>query len=374
MRVVVIGFVLAGIAACSGDDRSAAQVERRDTAPAVRRIEPPNNLVRLLPPYVITSTEVGPYKLKQKIATLLDKLPSGPRMERFEIPGVLHTSLMRAEDGTVLIGGEPQATTNFVVVINNSDIARTESGVHVGARRAALDKLGAVLDDPDHAFDPRVLVPQTMRNARFVLDDDRVSAIVILGDAPAAREPSPDTAPCPRPKSTETMFGACMAGGGRLVEVGREEVLVHSPDSDKPIPTKITNLMFAVALRNPIDGRDEIVAITRSDDSQQRTWSIVAFRFDGVRRVTVVDPLPLYSITSAQTRWIGADLRDIDLHLELSSRADGIEVGGLLTTRGANEKIRDVIAISPVTVARRHQRSPPGEVGDAGVSDERKSP
>ena len=63
-------------------------------------------------------------------------------------------------------------------------------------------------------------------------------------------------------------------------------------------------------------------------------------------------------------RWIGAELRDVELYLELASK-DSIEVGGLLTTR-PNGKLRDVVVISPVVIARGHGKSATSEPGDAG--------
>jgi hypothetical protein len=136
----------------------------------------------------------------------------------------------------------------------------------------------------------------------------------------------------------------------------------------------VPNLVFAAPLRNVSDGRDELVAITRSEDAQVRTWSIVVFRFEGKRQDRIIDPTPLYQLTSAQTRWIGADLRDIDLYLELTSRSNGIEVGGVLTPRAPqSQKIRDVLVISPMTVPRRS--TPPSkptasDAVDAGTSDD----
>jgi hypothetical protein len=360
--------LLAVLAACS-DDGAPRKQEKREPLPTVRReIEPPSGMARLLPPYVITATEVGPYKLEQTIATLLDRLPKGPRMERFEIPSVVHASLMRAEEGgTVLIGGEPTGTTTFVAVINNSDVARTEHGVHVGASVADLAKLGPLVDDADRAFDPRLVVPAAMRNARFVVTDKRVAAIVILAGGAST---TPGDAACPRPKSTETAMGACFAAGGRLISYEHDEIVVQTPEGERVDAIGVENLQFAAVLRNPIDGRDEVVAIQRDDDLQTLRWRIAAWRYDGAKRRFAVEPTTLYTLTAAQTRWIGADLRDIDLYLELASRPDGIEVGGLLTTRAADGKIRDVVALLPATAPRRHPAKPPQtDPGDAGVID-----
>ncbi len=102
------------------------------------------------------------------------------------------------------------------------------------------------------------------------------------------------------------------------------------------------------------------------------TPALIAFRFDNGQLKRVVDPTPLYQLSSTQTRWIGAELKDLDLYLDLTSRTDAIEVGGLLTaTRGG--EIHDVVTISPRTVARKHHKPATPEAVDAGAPDDKSS-
>lgn len=380
-----LGLVLLGTLACS-DDRASSSFQRRDPQVQRRVIEPPTGTVRPLPPYAILTDGVGPYKLGQKVAALLDKLPSGPRIARFEIPGLLHMSLIRAEDETILIGAEPTtslsaSTTSFVAVIGG-DVARTEAGLHVGSTKDELAKLGPLLDDPERARDPRLAVSATLRNARLVVQEERVIAIVVTGDGSPEHD-TPPVAPretgsaeptCLRPTPTDGKLGACLTSTGEIIEIDDDEILVRALEGSTVIARlRVPNLLFVVPLRNPIDGRDELVAIARStDELQVRTWSIVAYRVEGTKVLRAVDPTPLYQLSSAQTRWIGADLRDVDLYLELTSRPDGIEVGGLLTTRApqSTDKIRDVVVISQKNVQRRNRgKSATGEANDAGVPD-----
>ncbi len=367
-----------------GDRQPSAPAEREPASPR-RVIEPPSGTVWALPPHAIRSDGVGPYLLGKPIAALLEQLPSGPRIARFEIPGLLHESLIRAEDGTVLIGGEPSSSTNtttFIAVIGNQ-VASTESGVHVGSSREELLRaLGPLVEQPDRAFDPRVAVPSGLRNSRILLDNGRVAAIVVIAEPKPAREPTADLAACPRPPTTTHAFGICLTGSGELVEVDHDEITIRTPEperTDGPDDShrkaeartlgtlRVANVVFAAPLRNTAEGRDELVVVARTDEPEQRTWSLSVYRSEAGRMIRVVDPSPLYALTSAQTRWIGADLQYVDLYLELAHRPDGIEVGGLLTTRNDN-KIRDVVLISPVQVARKRGKSPPSDLGDAGVS------
>ena len=121
-------------------------------------------------------------------------------------------------------------------------------------------------------------------------------------------------------------------------------------------------LVFAAPLRNASDGRDELVVVTRGDEPHRRTWTLWAYRLEAGRIVRAVDE-ELYTLAAMQSRWIGAELRDVDLYLELTGRPDAIEVGGLLTTR-AGERVRDVALLSPKVVTRRHHKPGPGEAQD----------
>src|SRR5690606_21862095 len=136
-------------------------------------------------------------------------------------------------------------------------------------------------------------------------------------------------------------------------------------DGEKVITTVRTpGLVFAAALRNPVDGRDDLVAVTKTDSGDTRTWSLLAYRLHDGKLLRVNEPATLYQITAANARWIAAELDDVDLLLELTSRADAIEVGGLLTTRIAG-RIRDIVVISPVPVARRRLKGAAHEPTDA---------
>jgi hypothetical protein len=363
--VIRFSLLLLALLACSDRDRSETTQARAEQPRQRRVIEPPVGVVRALPPHAIKAIGVGPYKLGEKLSDLLDQLPSGPRVALFEVPNLLHRSLMRAEDNAVLIGGEPQGTATFVAVVGN-EVARTESGIHVGSKRAELvPALGPMFEAPDRAHDPRVFIPAGLKNARFIVDGDRVTSITLVADVATAPPPATTPGDCVRPASTETAIGSCMTSAGELIEVGENEVTLRAPESEKLIATlKVPNVFFAVPLRMA-DGKDELVAVARTEDAQLRTWSLVAYRIEAGKLVKTIDPTSLYQVSSSNARWIGAEVNEVDLYLELSSRADSIEVGGLLTTRPTNGTTRDVVVISTVSVA--HKRSKPAVPDAAGA-------
>ncbi len=356
-------LLLVTLLACTERERAKPIVDHLPR----RVIEPQTgNVVRALPPFAIQKDSVGPYKLGEPLAKVLENLPSGPRIALFDIPGVVHRSLIRTEEDTVLIGGEPTSLVSLVAVIG-ADVARTESGAHVGATREELTRLlGQPAEDPDRARDPRVIVPAAFRSLHVVMDGDRASALVLVADP---SPPSSVAAACARPPAGEKSFGTCL-DKGEIVDVDGDDLTIRTPEAEKPFTAlRIGGLVFAAPLRNLVDGHDELVAISRTDDPQLRTWTLHVYRLlDGGKLVRAIEPAALYQLSSSNARWIGADLRDVDLYLDLVSRPDAIEVGGLLTTKGGlagATKIRDVVAISPIPVARRHGKVV--EVVDAGV-------
>jgi hypothetical protein len=359
---VAAAALLAGCGNRHRENREAPRDARR----APRVIEPSTDRVGPLPPYAIRADGVGPYRLGERMSDLLEQLPSGPQIVLFEIPGVVHRNVIRAEDDTILVGGEQSSTATFVAVVG-AEVARTESGVHVGSTRDELvAALGPPIDDPERARDPRLIVPSGLPNLRTVLDGDRVVAIVVTGAATASRRVSD----CPRPAAPDGAIGACLTPAGELIQVDGETVAIRSAEGERPIAAapRAPGLVFAAALRNAAEARDELVVVTRTDEAAARSWSIVAYRLEGARLLRTVDPTQLYQLSSANARWIGADLHDVDLYLELTSRPDGIDVGGLLTTHSTarGKAIGAVVVITPTSVARR-RKSALAEPADAGV-------
>jgi len=363
--VVALASALGG--ACGNRSREHKEppheVER-----ARRVIEPSTDRVGPLPPYAIRADGVGPYKVGEKLSDLLEQLASGPRIALFEIPGVVHRNVIRAEDDTILVGGEQASTATFVAVVG-AEVARTESGLHVGSTRDELiTALGPPIDDPARARDPRLIVPSGLPSLRAILEGGRVAAIVVTSPAPPA--PARKPTDCERPASTAKASGACMTAAGELVEPGTDDIAIRSADGERALtaPVRAPGLVFAAPLRVGSEVRDELVVITRTDEPAVRSWWLSAYRFEAKGLVRTLDPALLYQLSSANARWIGADLHDVELYLELTSGPDSIEVGGLLATLHAargGTKIGDVVVISGASVPRRRARASAAEPGDA---------
>ncbi len=354
--IAVLG--VAGGTACGNRQRENREPPR-DARRVARVIEPSTDRVGPLPPYAIRAEGVGPYKLGEKLSVLLEQLPSGPQIALFEIPGVVHCSVIRAEDDTILVGGEQASTASFIAIVG-PDVARAEGKIHVGSTRDELiAALGPPVEDPERAHDPRLLAPSALPNLRVVLGGDRVTAIVVTGVSATSRQ----AYDCPRPAPTERAVGSCLTGAGELIETGGtsgDEVVIRSADGERTLatPPKFPGLVFAAPLRNAAEGRDELVVVTRVDEAAARSWWVAAYRLEGTRLLRTVDPAQVYQLSNANARY-----------LELTSRADGIEVGGLLATHSASrgKLIADVVVISPAQVARHRGKTAAAEAIDAGA-------
>jgi hypothetical protein len=378
--VVALGSLaaLASAPACSDHDRPILKNEPQRPR---RVIEPPSRGVRALPPHAIRADGVGPYKLGALAADLLDQLPSGPRIRQFTIPGIVHRDMLRGEDDAILIGTEPQGRAMFVAVVR-AEIARTETGIQVGSTRDELEQaLGPPVESADRARDPRIVIPSKLDNAHIVVDKDLITAIVLtppgerLKDQPPEGK-EPKEHPCTRPPAdrARNLVGTCLTAAGEMLRSGDDEITLLSRDGEKPLaPTlRVPGLAFAAPLRSPLDGRDDLIAIVQSATEEARTWSLVAYRLIDGKLMRLIEPYPLYVLTAAHARWVGADLSDLDLLLELSARPDSYEATGLLATR-VGASIRDIVVISPNQAPRRRVKPPPvepqGSGSDAGSPD-----
>ncbi|MEO6777520.1 MAG: hypothetical protein ABI467_31630 [Kofleriaceae bacterium] len=366
----LVWFALA-LALCSCSDRDHAHARASEVAPdrTPRVLDPPPQHVRALPPHAIRSDGVGPYRLGLTLEQLGTQVPPGGRNAQIDIPNVVHLSVLHAEDDTIQIGGEPLGRASFVAVIGPK-VARTESGIQVGSTRAELvQALGAPEVVLTRARDPRIVVPSNLRELRAVLDHDHVIGLVVTASDPPGKAEG-CVRPAPGPATEGTKFGACLTGAAGVVTVDGDEIVARMAETDKLIDrVRLANLQFAAAVRAP-DGKDEIVAITRLDDSQARTWWLVGYRLEAGKLVQVANG-PVYQLTATNARWIGSTLADLDLILEVSNRGDTFEVGGLLTHR-TNGRLRDLLVLSPVQVPRHRAKSATLErehdAQDAGVT------
>ncbi|HUS67809.1 MAG TPA: hypothetical protein VMZ28_24910 [Kofleriaceae bacterium] len=383
LLIVLVGCQEAGPATSEADPSKLKQ----------RVFEPSPGLVRAVPPHGIQATGVGPYTLGSELREILAMLPHGPRVELLEIEDVVGYSVVRAEGDRLLIGVGSSGRVSFVSVLQ-PDIAKTESGLEVGA---SVDDLTAKVGPetpPAGVRDPRIVELDRLPNARVVVDQGRVAAIVIgpggagapaapTADAPkpdagVAAEPphdEPDAGTCARAAEllaqaplgaaapttrVQAPFFGCFTGGSPEVAlVGKDEIAIYGGEPDRLRRVggeSLAGLLFAGAVDLDGDGRQEIVAA-----SERRTGDALSIRLHVLRgeagRLQTVVSDEVYRMTSDTAAWVGAKLKDVDFLLRADPRHGGLEVRGLYVHR-VGGAVQTVAPLSPRKVAVRGRKRP----------------
>ena len=134
-----------------------------------------------MPPHNIHGAGVGPYELSASFQKTLALLPNGPRVERFESDTLFDYRLMRTDNDALLLGVGRRNLVTFISVLD-PDIARTESGIGVGAGVTELiGALGAVRTPEGTGRDPRIVTFTALPDTRFIVEESTVVAAVVMG-------------------------------------------------------------------------------------------------------------------------------------------------------------------------------------------------
>jgi hypothetical protein len=383
-RALSLAILAVGLAACSGGGGGDSP-PKLDAGRTRRVIEPPTGKVRPLPPHAIDPGGIGPYRLGVSQAEVLAVIPPPPRMTTLEVDQVLEAQVVRAEDDAILAGGRRGEPISFVAALAPG-IARTETGLGVGARRSELAALGPERGDPRIARDPRIVVPAAMPGVRFLVDNDAVAAILVRA-APEGAADAGGVEGCAAelPASEPDVLGAaglagltrvlpsCLGGSGReAVVVAGDVIVVVDADgarTRKVAKQELRGLVWAAPVRSEPD-RDDLVAITERRDGDELVLALHAFRLDGGRLVPLVEE-DVYRLTETKAQWIGARVADLRLLSTVEARSDGYEVGGVLLHLGASGvAVRVAAPLLPRLIPRKRRTGgepAPAPVRDAGA-------
>lgn len=368
MRSILPAVAL--LLACS--DR--APVSSTHDAGVGRRVfDPPDRKVRAVPPYNIHAGGVGPYKLGASLREVLAL--HGPRVELLQIDRVVDASLVRTDGDKLVIGAGRTAQVVFISVVA-ADIAVTDGGLEVGAIRDQVDRtLGPVEDDG--IADPRILRYREIPGLRLVVEDNRVTGMMVAappGEATVetprkgAAEPRPprctdrqesaavlvSVARVKQPLRASVARGCFGADAESLVFSGGDLAVVGGePGRPRRLAaTAIADLTFAAGLDVDGDARQEIVAITQTTVLTERIVRLHVLSLEGGRLVprTREGGEELYRLSSAAATWVGAKLREIELLLEIAATRETLEIGGLYVRR-SGAVVRDIAPLQPVSIA-----------------------
>lgn len=383
---------------------------------------PPTDEVRAVPPHNIHGAGVGPYELSASFQKTLSLLPNGPRVERFESEGLFDYRLMRTDNDALLLGVGRRNLLTFISVLD-PDIARTESGIGVGARVAELiASLGAVRTPEHTVSDPRIVTFTSLPDTRFVVEKGTVVAAVVMGPAHAAektqmgnvREPeasgesgeveaaAPDEVVEEPPEDdcfsqgfrdrkadilrladfglrSTALLWTCLedAPGEAVVRSGEWLKIIDSPGPDAPLrllaKVRVPGLMFAAAL-NTGGPRPELYAVSSEVDSKARDIVVTRFKV-GNGRILPVWSRSAFKLKRSAASWLGAKLGETDFLVELRGRDRLVEVGGFFVQRSGG-KLRNIVPVNTVELvdgrpARKPLETPAADAGtdlpDAGA-------
>src|SRR5262249_49143853 len=144
--------------------------------------------VHAYPPLSIYPDGVGPYLLGKDMRDVLRALPEGPRLELLQLGRYANWHIVRSEGGSLIIGADvkTQNRVGFVAVLG-ADVARTTTGLGVGATGAELMKVLGKPEEPgDMVRDRRIVQFADLPGVRFFTDasldtpPERIKVVAVM--------------------------------------------------------------------------------------------------------------------------------------------------------------------------------------------------
>ncbi len=369
MKSLLPLLLLCVLSSCSDRERKkheGTELPRRVLRPAPER-------VLAMAPHNIHKSGMGPYKLGDELKTVLGLLPQGPRVELFGIEGLFNYSLVRAENGMLLLGVEPPSGVKFVSALS-ADVARTDRGIGVGTTRSELFQAFGEVEESLHATrDPRVLSFRKVPETRFVMQAERVQAVIVGGGLEEAASPSPFS--CKRPDTlsandirdalkapTAVVFTLCVAGKPAAVVAQGARVSLFGEENGKwrrLASHNLPDLSYVVPFDLDGDNNQEVAIVLAERTPLFLAARVRIYSFAGGRWEPVIDH-PAYRLTAEAVGWVGAKLDEVDMLIELSVTGGRLWIGGLfLDVTG--QRARNLVPLEPVEVPLPAPQEPPKE-------------
>lgn len=356
-----------------------------------------------MPPHNIHATGVGPYELAARLQETLALLPSDQRrVELFKVAGLFDYRLLRTDGDALVIGVGRRTGVDFISVLD-PDIARTESGVGVGAAfQELVATLGAEKVPKGVVRDARLVTFESLPNTRFIVERGKALAAVIASppevrpDDPAVLESEgkdPD-AGCRAQRLLERrdeleaiakLGPAASVSVGCLVSEGGEAV-VSAGDMIRVIAADVTGRLRVIASRK-VPGLDFVALLEQS--AERSDLYVVAQRLTLEDREVVVSRFRLNSgrlqneweriafrLKATAAAWIGAEIRRAHFMIELRGTESAIEIGGIFVVKD-RKGLRNVVPLKTIELPTgRSPRKARTEAitPDAGVVERKTNP
>ncbi len=326
---------------------------------------PPSDPVRAVPPHNIHSGGVGPYELSASLQSTLALLPNGPRVELFEAKGLFDYRLMRSDGDALLLGVGRRGGVAFISVLD-PDIARTESGVGVGAGVKELTGALGMLKAPrNQGRDARIITFTALPNTRFIVEDGKVVAAVLTAEG--STEPEAESTPCDVAKlgGQDTLLtlamglaaqGPASASTACLVSAQPGVILRHGDliawgalDAQGELrvqpSTPVAGLRFVTTLQT---GGVHPALYSVSERRSAKLREVIVTRYQLVGGRFVADwSRVAFSLEAKTASWIGARLQTADFLVELTGHDSFITVGGIYMERNGG-LLRHVVPVKPI--------------------------
>lgn len=357
VAALVAAVLAPGCSSCSS--RRKAPLEEGDAGVRRRVFRPPPGGVRAVPPHNIHAEGIGPYRLGDDLKDILNLLPHGPRVELFRLGSLADYSLVRTEGGALIVGVERGAGVTFVAAVEG-EVARTEGDNGVGASvEDVVEELGASASTPAAVRDPRLLRPARRPEALFLIDDDRVVAVVVDrrersapddgdGDKAVSCVAGPDLEAelesAARLGEEATLRLSCRGGqpreavalrGDRLAWLDVKEGAAGSRVR-RLAATSVEGLRYAAPLVVSEDGEHRVLLAVVEDRTPERLIiRIEALRLESGRLV-VVDTHELYELTADAVRMVGGALSQAEVPTEIHAAGRELLARGLFVQRAGN--------------------------------------
>lgn len=380
----VISLLLVAATGCSDRNRP----ELSDDGGIRRRVfSPPPSRVRAVPPHNIHADGIGPYQLGASLGQILNLLPHGPRVELFRLGSVADYSLVRSENGALLVGVERSAGVTFVAAIEPV-VARTEGGSEVGTE---LDKLIADLGPPatTSVRDARLVRTAELPGALFLIDGGQVAAIVVgrAGKKPKAppRDADAGATPSCRPLPGELesqLLAAARLGTAATIKLLCDKRQVQAAviswgdrwvwlaiSGDK-IRRVADGAVEGLALAAPaaLGGPPLLLAVSEDRSDDELEVRLEVFRVD--KQPVSIERSTLYRLSSSNMRLAGGTVARAMIAVEIELGEQSLTARGLYAQRKRSGELGVVAPLAPREIELNSRpRRPPRPAVDAGPVD-----
>ena len=379
--------VFVALAACS--DRGRPELSD-DGGLRPRVFRPPPSRVRAVPPHNIHADGIGPYKLGASLGDILNLLPHGPRVELFRLASLADYSLVRSENGALLVGVRRNAGVTFVAAIEPV-VARTEGGAEVGTRVAKLvEELGPSPADHNAVRDRRLVRAAGLPEALFWVEGGVVAAVVVDRVATRSKQEKPpegvadggvsitcgpvdkavesDLLAAARLGTSAFVRTSCSGGEIRAAVVAWGDRWVWLAVNKGKVRRVTSGAIAGLVLAAPalVDDATVLVTVDERRSSGKLRVGLEVFRPE--KQLVSIERSSLYELSNDNMRLAGGTVANAAIAVEVEIAEQVLIARGLYAHRRASGQLQVIAPLVPRRVELKNRgRRPARPAADAGT-------